>query len=361
MRIIDDETVRAVLSMPTCIDAMTAAFSDLASGKAESHPRQRYNVDRGPANGTSYMANMIAGATNVAALRYDSIINQKQTTDGVTRRRLHVYPQRRSWGFVLLFSLETGEPLACIQDFSLSALRVGATTGVAVKALARENAHIVAMFGSGNEAERNLEAICAVRKIERVKVYSPHREHRDEFAARMTRSLNVGVSAVTTPAEAIEEADIVMCATNSSEPVFDGALLRPGQLVCSIRNTDHVYRNYEVDSTTFIRSDRIVINDLQTLHNNNQLELLDLLQDGRVQQERVVELGAVLIGKAKGREGDQDLIYYKANAGMGIQFAAAGNLIYQECVKQNLGHVVPTEWFGADLSAWLDRGYIPSA
>src|SRR5262249_27113246 len=112
-----------------------------------------------------------------------------------------IFPRRRSraGGSCFLFSLQAGEPLALIHDFSLSAIRVGATTGVANRALAKRDSKIVGIFGSGNEARTNLEAICAVRSIEQVKVYSVTKEHRDRFAEEMTELLNVEVQPVSNP------------------------------------------------------------------------------------------------------------------------------------------------------------------
>ena len=117
-----------------------------------------------------YMANIIPGAvpsSGVAALRYDSTIVQERVVGG-SKRMDFPSPTKRSWGFVLLFSLETAELLALIHDFSMSAIRVGATSGVANRALANKDAKVVGPFGSGNEARTNLEAICAVRPIEKV-------------------------------------------------------------------------------------------------------------------------------------------------------------------------------------------------
>jgi alanine dehydrogenase len=361
MRIIDDETVRAVLNIRDCIEAMQSAYEDLGRNVAVAHPRQRYKVG-GDLKTPGYMANMIAGAvpsTGVAALRYDSTIVSDRLVGDKRRMEFH-YPQRRSWGFVLLFSLTTGEPLACIQDFSLSSLRVGATTGVAFRALAKKNAKTLALYGSGNEARRNLEAICAVRPIEKVQLFSPNREHREAFAAEMTRKVGVSVQPMTSSAAAFEGADAVMCATNSSDPVFDGSKLKPGQLVCTIANTDHVHFRTEADEQTFLRSNLIVVNHYQTAVDNNQRELLDLIKDGRVPAKKVVELAKVLVGASPGRSSEDDIIYYKSNTGMGIQFAAACKVIYDACERQNLGHVVPTEWFGADIGSLLDQGYLPS-
>jgi alanine dehydrogenase len=361
MLLITDLEVRQVLKMSDCIAAMERAFAEEARGIAVNKPRTRYKVPP-DLDKPGYMANIIPGAvpsSGVAALRYNSTIVQERIVAG-TKRMDFPSPLKRSWGFVLLFSLQTGEPLALIHDFSLSAIRVGATTGVAHRALAKSDSKIVGIFGSGNEARRNLEAICAVRSVEQVKVFSVTKEHRDRFAAEMTEALNVEVQPVTSPEAVVKGSDIVMCATNSSVPVFDGNWLEPGQLVTTIANTDGVHRRTEADATTMIRSDFIVLNNKETAIINQQRELLDLIEGGKFGWEKVCEMGQVLIGDHPGRKNDQQLIYYKSNTGVGIQFAATGALIYEECKKRGLGRELPSEWFGADLSEWMDKGFMPS-
>src|SRR5919109_2213201 len=183
MLLITDPDVRRVLNMRDCIEAMDRVFKEDARGIAVNRPRTRYKVPP-DLDKPGYMANIIPGAvpsSGVAALRYDSTIVQERVVAGVKRMDFPS-PLKRSWGFVLLFSLRTGEPLALIHDFSLSAIRVGATTRVAHRALAKKDSRVVGIFGSGNEARTNLSAICAVRKIESVKVYSSTKEHRDRFA-----------------------------------------------------------------------------------------------------------------------------------------------------------------------------------
>jgi alanine dehydrogenase len=358
---IGDEHVLRVLHMADCIAAMERAFAEEARGIAANQPRSRYKVPRDPAV-PGYMANIIAGAvpsSGTAALRYDSTIVQERVVHG-QKRVDWLMPSRRSWGFVLLFSLETGEPLAVIQDFSLSALRVGATTGIAVRALAKPEAARIGLLGSGNEARRNLEAICQVRRVSVVKVYSPNAEHRREFAEEMTERLGVEIQVASGPREVVEGADVVMCATSASQPVFDGGWLEPGQLVVTIANTDGVHRRTEADATTMERCALLVLNSQATLISNDQRELLDLIEAGRVGWDKITELGQVVAGLHPGRTAADEIIYYKSNTGVGIQFAAAGALIYEACKREGLGQEVPTEWFGADLSGWLDRGFFPS-
>ena len=361
MLLITDPEVRQVLNMRDCIDAMERAFAEEARGIAVNKPRTRYKVPP-DLDKPGYMANIIPGAvpsSGVAALRYDSTIVQEHVVAG-GRRLDFPSPLKRSWGFVMLFSLQTGEMLALIHDFSMSAIRVGATTGIANRALARKNAKVVGIFGSGNEARTNLEAICAVRDIEVVKVYSPNKEHRDRFAEEMTELLNVEVQPVTSAEAVVKGSDIIMCATNSSEPVFNGNWLEPGQLVTTIANTDGVHRRTEADATTMLRADFIVMNNIETALTNQQRELLDLIEAGNFGWDKVSELGQVSVGTRIRGEMTKQIVYYKSNTGVGIQFAATGALIYEACKKQGLGRELPSEWFGADLSEWMDKGFMPS-
>lgn len=361
MLLITEDDVKKVFTMPECIEAMQTAFVEEANGVAVYIPRMRYKVppdldERG------YMANIIPGAVpsfGVAALRYNSMIVQEHIV-GNMKRWDATHSTNRSWGFVLLFSLESGEPLAFIHDLAISAMRVGATTGIAHRAFAKKDAKTVGLFGSGYQAIRNLEAICCVRKITQVKVYSPSKEHRENFAKDMAKMLNVDVQPVETAQAVVKDMDIVMCATNSSQPVFDGKWLEPGQIVTTINNTDGVHRRTEADSDTMIRADLIVLNSKKTVMANQQRELLDLIDQGKVSWEKTCELGEALAGKHLGRTDDHQLIYYKSNTGVGIQFAAAGAVIYEACKKAHLGRDLPTEWFGADVSDWTARGYKPA-
>jgi len=155
--------------------------------------------------------------------------------------------------------------------------------------------------------------------------------------------LNVEIQPVSSPEAVVKGADIVMSATNSSQAVFDGNWLEPGQMVTTIANTDGVHRRTEADSTTMIRSDFIVLNNKETAVTNQQRELLDLIEEGKFGWEKICELGEVLTGQHPGRTTDRQIIFYKSNTGVGIQFAAAGALIYEACKKQGLGRELPTE------------------
>ncbi len=231
MLLINDAEVRQVLAMDYCIEAMGRAVAEESKGVAVSAPRTRYKVQP-DLEQAGYMATIIPGAvpsSAVASMRYASTIVQERVVGGVKRMNF-LSPSKRNWDFVMLFSLQTGEPLALIADYSLSAIRVGATTGVVQRALAKKNAKVVGIFGSGHQARANLQAITTVRDIESVKVYSSTQANRDRFAQEMTQMLNVEVRSVSSPEEIVKGSDIVMCATNSVSPCSKATGLSRGSL-----------------------------------------------------------------------------------------------------------------------------------
>jgi ornithine cyclodeaminase/alanine dehydrogenase-like protein (mu-crystallin family) len=279
-------------------------------------------------------------------------------------RRTYENPEAFNWGFVILFSLETAEPLALLHEFHLSGMRVGATTGMAVDEIARPDAHTLGLFGTGKQARSALEAIALVRPIRRVNVFSPDAAHRTMFADEMSRD-GLEVAAVSNSREVIAGADIVCCATTAMQPVFDGAWLEDGQLVVSIANSDVTNKRSEVDRQTYERAQCIIVNDWESVIDNGQTELLEPIEAGLVSRDDVYELGELLNGKARIKQPprgspETGIIYYKNNSGLAIQFAAAGGLVYRKAMAEGSNKVIPTEWLGSDLSAYYKAGFRPS-
>jgi ornithine cyclodeaminase/alanine dehydrogenase-like protein (mu-crystallin family) len=279
-------------------------------------------------------------------------------------RRLYENPQAFNWGIVILYSIETAEPLALMHEFQLSGMRVGATTGLAVDQIARKDASTLGLFGTGKQAHAALEAIACVRPIRRVNVYSPSAEHRAAFVRDMARD-GLEVVAVDNARASVARADIVCCATTAMTPVFDGDWLEDGQFVVSIANSDVTNKRSEVDRRTYERANAVIVNDWESVTNNDQTELLDPLKDGVIREDQVHELGDLLIGKvaimqpARGELG-RGVIYFKNNSGLAIQFAAAGGIIYKKAITRANNKTIPTEWLGSDLSAYYQAGFRPS-
>jgi alanine dehydrogenase len=362
--IITDEDVRRLLPMRDCIEAMRTAFRDFAEGSAVNRPRMRY-LAKHPDPDRRYLANVHVGAvpsTGIACVRAGSQIMRPPSA--ARERRTYENPQAFNWGFVILFSIETAAPLALLHEFHLSGMRVGATTAVAVDAIARPDAQTLGLFGTGKQARSALEAIALVRPIRRVNVYSPSPEHRALFAREMARD-ELAVVAVNDPREAVRGADVICCATTAMKPVFDGGWLEDGQLVVSIANSDVTNKRSEVDRRTYERAACVVVNDWESVIDNDQTELLEPIEAGMISRDNVHELGALLNGKVAikqppHRGTQKGIIYYKNNSGLAIQFAAAGGILYRRAMAEGSNKVIPTEWLGSDLSAYYKAGFRPS-
>ena len=361
--IITDDDVKRLLPMRDCIEAMRVAFRDFANGSAVNRPRMRYLAQH-PDPGRKYLANVHIGAVPSAGIACVRAGSQIIRPPGAGNdRRLYENPQAFNWGIVILYSIETAEPLALMHEFQLSGMRVGATTAVGVDLVARPDAATLGLFGTGKQARCALEAIAVVRPLRRVNVYSPSVEHRADFARAMARD-GLEVVAVQDPKAVVAGADIVCCATTAMKPVFDGDWLEDGQVVVSIANSDVTNKRSEVDRRTYARAGAVIINDWESVIDNDQTELTEPLEHGVIRKEQIHELGDLLIGKARipaaGAGGQPGIIYYKNNSGLAIQFAAAGGILYRKAIAEGNNKTIPTEWLGSDLSAYYKAGFRPS-
>jgi alanine dehydrogenase len=362
--IITDEDVRRLLPMRECIEAMRLAFRDFADGTAVNRPRMRYLATH-PDPDRRYLANVHVGAVPSAGVACVRAGSQVMRPPSATReRRTYENPQAFNWGFVILFSIETAEPLALLHEFHLSGMRVGATSAAAVDAIARPDAQTLGLFGAGKQARSALEAIALVRPIRRVNVYSPSAEHRAMLARDMSRS-ELAITAVSEPRAAVTGADVVCCATTAMKPVLDGDWLEDGQLVVSIANSDVTNKRSEVDRKTYERASNVIINDWESVIDNDQTELTEPIESGVISRDSVHELGHLLNGTISIKQPPRSdtrkgIIYYKNNSGLAIQFAAAAGILYRKAMAEGSNKIIPTEWLGSDLSSYYKAGFRPS-
>jgi ornithine cyclodeaminase len=345
--IITDDDARRLLSMAECIEAMRTAFRDYALGKAVSLPRVRYRTET-PDPQRTYFANVHVGAVQSAGMACVRAGSLCILDDGSQPgRKVLANPEPVNWSIVILYDLATAEALALMHESYVSGYRVGATTGAAVQAIARPGASVLGLFGTGRQARASLEAICTVRPITRVQVFSPTARHREAFAAELARQ-GLEVVPVGEPKAVIEGAHIVCCATNTKQPVFDGDWLEDGQMVISIVNSDVTAKRTEIDETTFARATQIVVNDWPSVEANGQVELLEPIRSGLVDREQVFELGEVLAERADVRQSAGNIVYYKNNTGLGMQFAAAGAIIYKKLIEEGTAKIIPREWLAGE-------------
>jgi ornithine cyclodeaminase/alanine dehydrogenase-like protein (mu-crystallin family) len=290
----------------------------------------------------------VVPSLGVGAVRINSDIVTNPLV-GNTRRRVKVpaAPGARYVGLVLLFSTHTGEPLAIFPDGILQRIRVGAANGLGVKYMARENARALGILGSGFQAETQLLAACAVRPIETIRCFSPNRENRESFSARMTETLQIPVVPVEQPEDALSGIDIAMCATNSIAPILFKNTIRPGMHLSSIKKP-------EIEPDAIRAADRVAVHTHDTTPILVVAKGADFKEDAKnlawnaaqnLDFSKFPTLPDLIAGHATGRGSDEEVTCFLNNLGLGFQFAAAGSVVYKKAVEQGVGREFPTDWF----------------
>ncbi len=356
---LNNEDVEAIFTMDVCLEVLEEAFKELAKGDALNVARTEAALPKDDPE-TVYRLKLMAGAVpkmGVMALRINSDIASYPTMHGF-KRQIRKPPPRGRVNFMIVFSLDTSEVLAVLPDNYFSKMRVGGSTGLGAKCLARKDARSVGLYGSGWQATAQLEAVCAVRKIEKAKVYSLNPDHRKRFALEMSKKLEREVVPVDEPREAMRNVDIVVGATSSLDPVIKGAWLEEGMHLVTILWP-------EVDDDAYLKSDVVVVNtkplgqamgkhDLEddlveyTMKSRPDVPFIFKGQRRPFNWDKAVELGDLLLGKHPGRRNDGEITFHVNNIGLGIQFAAGGAKIYKLAKAKGLGKEVPSEmldWF----------------
>jgi len=246
------------------------------------------------------------------------------------------FGERDAWFMAPVFDAESGEPLALLDGASMNPFKTGAVGAVGTAALARRDATSLAIIGSGAQARGQLRAIDTVRDLETVWVYSPTKENREGFAGEMNKRLDASVAAVASSAAAVEDADIVVTATNASEPVFDGDHLEPGTHVTAMGQYDPEKR--ELDARTLERGTYVL--DLAARAETDagsfiQAKAEDVVSDADVYGE----LGDVLVNRLPGRESDEEITIFDSG-GTAIETVAAAHMLYERAAEADRGQTI---------------------
>lgn len=239
----------------------------------------------------------------------------------------------------LLFEISSGDLLA-FMGYPFSHLRISATVGLALERLSNPNAKSIALIGSGRLAMPILEPAIAVRPVERVLVYSRNPENRQSFAHRASGKFKINIQAVSTAAEAIDEADIVLVSTNSSVAALSGKWLRPGVSVFGVG------RPNEFDDEVYLRAEVTVVaskvHELGYYDTDLDQPLVRLSKEGKISWDGVAELGDVIAGKiVVARDSNRPIVFRDSQGGYGDLALAAW--AYDEARRRGLGQDIDTE------------------
>ena len=209
--ILSNADVEKLLTMPDCLAALEDAYVELAEGRGVSRQRSDSVVRNGREDALYSLKSMdgVIGKLGVGAVRINSdIVTWPKFGNSMRRVKVPAAPNQRYTGLVLLFSTETGEPLAIMPDGVMQRIRVGAANGLGVKYMARKDAKSIGILGSGWQAGTQLTAACAVREIDSIRCFSPNRENREKFCAEMSPVLGIEVVPVDSPEAAIKRSSL---------------------------------------------------------------------------------------------------------------------------------------------------------
>ena len=320
VRILSRKDVRQSLPMAEAIKAVKAAFAQLSTGRADVPLRVALEVPRH--NGVTLFMPAYLTAGDQMAVKIVSVFSDNPAKGLPLIHAL-----------VAVVDATTGEPVAVMDGTYLTALRTGAASGAATDLLARQETSTAAIFGAGVQGRTQLEAVCAVRPIEKAWVYDVSPQQAATFAAEMTQRLSLPVEVAGTPAEAVRHADVICTATTATSPVFDDADVRPGTHINAVgAYTPHMQ---EIPVETVLRA-KVVID-----HRESSLaeagDLIIPLQQGRMTEGHIyAELGEISAGVKPGRTSAEEITLFKS-VGVAVQDVAAASAVLKAARRLGLG------------------------
>lgn len=325
LRILSAAEVVQALPMAAAIEGMKTAFAQLSAGQVTVPVRVHVGVPQH--DGVSLFMPALLHQSGDLAVKVVSVFPHNPT------KGLPVIN-----GIVLVLDETTGVPRALMDGGSLTAVRTGAVSGAATDLLANPDASSVAIIGSGVQARTQLEAVCTVRQITAVYVYSPNRDHAEAFAAAAAGRgpIPANVVVVHSAETAVSQADIICAATSSYTPVFDGRALKPGAHVNGVGSFRTTMQ--EIDLATVQRS--LVVVDSREAMWEEAGDLVIPLNAGDIAESHIhAELGELVSGAKPGRTSRDQITFFKS-VGVAVQDAISGRIALENAVAHGLGTLV---------------------
>jgi ornithine cyclodeaminase/alanine dehydrogenase-like protein (mu-crystallin family) len=309
VRILSGPEIARLLSMPDCVEAVEGALRALACGEAVQ-----------PLRGVAWLPDRHGLlATMPGYLAPAQALGLKAIT--VMPGNLGT-PFESHQGVVLLFEPGHGRLRAILDASSITAIRTAAASGVATRALAREDAGDLALLGSGVQARGHLDAVRAVRPLRRVRVWSRRAKRARAFAEAESSRTGLPVEAVASARDAVAGADLICTVTASSEPVLFGEWIEPGAHVNAVGACTPAAR--ELDTAAVLRA-RIYV-DRRESALAEAGDLLIPIREGALDGSHVAgELGDVLLGRVPGRRSREEITLFES-LGLAVEDLAAAHL-----------------------------------
>lgn len=316
------QDVQTVLTMKDCLAAVEAAFAEHSRGQAIMPQRSVIRVE--DHNGLFLgMPAYIGGDMDALGLKMVTVYPDNP----------QLYDLPTIFGTMLLCDSSTGRAVAIMDAGYLTAVRTGAASGVATKYLAREDARVCTVFGAGVQACKQLEAVKLVRPLEKVYVIDIVPDACERFATELGSELEVTIESTDDREAAVKAADIIVTASSSHDPVFDGEWLQPGTHINNIGS--HSPDARELDTTTVVRSKFVA--DLKEANLVEAGDILIPIKEGAVTEDHIhASLGEIVTGLKPGRESDEEITVFKSG-GLAIQDISTAYAVYHAAREQGVG------------------------
>jgi ornithine cyclodeaminase/alanine dehydrogenase-like protein (mu-crystallin family) len=364
MLLLKDDDVQKILTMPMTLEALDETQKEIIRGNAATMGRIDVYLPREDPESYYRWALMTGGAKRdgfVVARMLSDIVSWPGKK-GDQRENKHCIQPGTYCGLLFMFSARDGMPVALINDGFLQHLRVAGGAGLGVKYLTSERPLSVGMIGSGGMARSYLEAFSCVRKITKVKVYSPSQENARQFVKDMSEQYGIPVEAAASARDAVKGVDIVSCCTSSIDPVFKTEWLEPGMHVTDVTwdETEPGFANAVDVAVKMGESTPHLENPppgafyaahgfMGYVAGSPEEKAIIPRRPPREEILKMPTLADVISGKAKGRTSDKQTSWFLNLGVMGVQFAAVCTAVYNEAKKKGIGRDIPSEWFTQNI------------
>jgi alanine dehydrogenase len=362
--ILNNDDVQSVLTMEVTMKALDQAYGELTRQEAVCRPRIDIQIPTHDPNKIYQWGTMEGGSmSGYFAIRMKSDVIYEQEYEGARTQEKYCVRPGKFCGLILVIDIQNGEPVALINDGYLQHMRVGADSGIGAKYMAREDAEVVGMIGSGGMARTHVDAFMQARKIKRVQVYSPTRENRIQYAKEMSDRFGIDVVAVDHPQDIYKGAHIVAGCTDSAVPIVHGKLLEPGTHVTCVGGKPDEDTLQRVDVSLRLGNapapwglPQFGIPDEYMTYAARpkdsagfQMKRAGKRGHGVIAEDRAVFLEELLTGKKKGRSSNAQITYSERGNIQGAQFYAVAGKVYELAKAKGLGREIPTDWLLQDI------------
>ncbi len=324
MLLLSKQDIDKIFTMKDAVEADKLAFEFFSQGKSDVPLRGKINNKK--YNGTNLFMPGYVEDLDSAGIKIVSVFPDN------AKKGKPVVPAT-----MILLDGESGQVNCILDGTYLTQLRTGAAAGAATDVLAKKDAKIGALIGSGGQAEKQLEAILAVRNLEMVKVFSRNYDKTVAFANKMKESLKeykADIVPVKSADEAILDADIITAITSSSTPVFNGKLVKKGAHINGVGS--YTPNMQELDEFIISSADKVFVDSMEAIFAEAG-DILIPLEKGLITKDKINgEIGKVIGGEIKGRESEEEITIFKS-VGIAVQDIVTGSQIYKKAMALGVG------------------------